>query len=224
MLNSNGHSGITLKGQAARQHFIQHYTGGIDVRSGVYMLAPRLLGRDIMHRAQCVLRHSLGSVLQAGNAKISHFNAAVPQNHYVLRLNIPVNDTPAVRVLQRMHDLNNKVERFPPIHLAPAGHILLERNTVNKLHDDILGVRAAGDIIYGHDIGVGQLRHGTTLVSETAADLLVFRHVRLQDLHRNHAIEPVALSLVYICHSAGADQFYDFIAIIQHFSYVLIHI
>ena len=224
MLDGHRNGAVALKGQAPRQHFVQHHAGRINVRAGVDMLAPRLFRGDIMHGAEGILRHGLRRVLQAGNAEIGHLHAAVPQHHDVLGLNVPVNDAAAVGVLQGTHDLNDEVQGLPPVHLAPTRHVLLQGDAVNKLHDDVLRVAAGGHVINRHDVGMGKLRHGAALVLEAAADLLVLRHVRLQDLDGHHAVEPMALRLVNVGHSSGTDQLNDLVPIIQHFSYVLIHI
>ena len=176
-----------------------------------------------MHRAQGILGHSLCVVLQAGNAEIGHLHAAVSQDHDILGLDVPVNDPAAVGVLQGAHDLNDEVQGLPPIHFTPAGHILLQGNAVDELHDNVLCVTAGGDIINGHDIGVGKLCHSLALIPEAAAYLLIFSHISLQDLDGYHSVKPVAFGPIYISHAARADQLDDLIAVIQHFSYVFIH-
>ena len=224
MLDGHRHGAVTLKGQAAREHLIEHDAGRVDIGPGVDMLAPGLLGRNVMHGAQGILRQGLSGILQAGDTEIGHLYTAVPQDHDILRLNIPVDDAAAMGMLQGAHDLHDEVQGLPPIHLTPALHVLLEGDAVDELHNDVLRVAAGGNIIHGHDIGVGKLRHRTALIPEAAADLLVFRHVGLEDLYGDHTVEPVAFCLIHIGHAAGADELDDLIAVIQHFTQVFIHI
>ena len=49
----------------------------------------------------------------AGDAEIGYFHRAVPQNHDVLGLDIPVDDAPAVGVFQGLGDLQGK-EKWSP--------------------------------------------------------------------------------------------------------------
>ena len=51
-----------------------------------------------MDRAQGLLGQGLGGIFQAGNAKIGHFYASIPQDHDILRLDIPMDNPPAVGV------------------------------------------------------------------------------------------------------------------------------
>ena len=154
VLDGHGHGGVPLKGQPSRQHLIQHHAGGVDVAAGIGPVAPGLLRRDIVDRAQCLLGQSLGGVFKARDAEVGHLHAAVPQNHDILWLDVPVDNAPAVGVAEASHDLGDEVQGFPPVQLAPLFHILLQRNAVDELHDDILDVAALGDVIHRHDIGV----------------------------------------------------------------------
>ena len=124
---------------------------------------------------------------------------------------------------QRPHDLGDEVQCLPPVHLATALHVLLQGDAVHQLHDDILRVAAAGHVVHRHDVGVGQLGHRQRLVPEAAAEVCVLRQIVFQDLHRHHSVQAVALSLVDVGHAAAADELQYLIAVIQHFSDILIH-
>jgi len=223
MLNGYRNGGIALEGQPVCEHFIQNHTGGIDVGSGIRPVTPGLLRRDIVYRTQCLLCQRLSGVFQAGDPRVGHLDAAVPQNHDVLGLDIPMDNAAAVGVTQAPHDLRDKVQGFPPIQLAAFFHVLLEGNPVNQLHDDILGVAALGDVIDRHNVGMRKLRHSLRLRVKTAAEVLILGQAALEDLNRHQAVQPVTLRLVDDGHAAGADPLHDFIAIIQHFSNILIH-
>ena len=223
VLDRHRDSRVSLERQPAGQHFVQHHAGGVDVAPGVDPVAPGLLRRDIVHGAQGLLGQGLGGVLQAGDAEIGHLHAAVPQDHDVLGLDVPVDDAPAVGVAQASHDLGDEVQGLPPVQLAPLLHILLQRDAVDELHHDIFRVTAPGHVVDRHDVGVGQLSDCLGLRVEPAAEILVLGQVGLQNLDSHQTVETVALRLVDHRHAACADALQDLIAVVQHLSNVLIH-
>ena len=224
MLDGHGHSAVALEGQTARQHFIQHHAGAVDITAGVQSVALGLFGRNIVDAAQRFLRQRLMGVCQTGDAEVSHLDAAVPQYHDVLGLDIPVDDPPAVGVTETTHDLGDEMQRFPPVHVAPALHILLQCNAVNQLHDNIIRPLRAGDVVNGDDIGVAQLSDRQRFIPEAAAELRVLRQLAFQYFDGHKPVKAMTLGLIDIGHTAGADQFQQLVAVIQHFSNVLIHL
>ena len=70
---------------------------------------------------------------------------------------------------------------------------------------------------------MGELGNGARLVAEAAAELRVVRQFVLENLDRHETVQPVTLRLVDVGHAAAADQLQDLIAIIEHFTDVLIH-
>ena len=215
---------VTFKRQTSRQHLIQHHTGGIDVGSGIHTVAARLFGGNIMHAAQRFLRQRISGIGKAGNTEIGNFYTAIPQDHNVLRLDVAVNNATAMGVVQTADDLRDKMQRFAPVHLTAALHILLQRNAFQQFHYDIFQFPLTGNIINGHNICVGQLRYRLRFIAETAAEISAVCQITLEDLHCNHTVQTVALCLVDICHTAAADQLKDLISLVQHFSNILIHI
>ncbi len=224
VLDGHGHGAVALEGQAACEHLIQHHTGGVDVGAGVDTVAPRLLRGNIVHGAQRLLGQRLPGVGQTRNAEIGHLHAAVPQHHDVLGLDIPVDDAPAVGVAQSAHDLGDEVQRLPPVHAPAALHVLLQGNAVDQLHDDIFPVRVGGHVVDRHDVGVAQLGDRLGFVVEPAAEVGVVRQIAFQYFDGHKAVQPVAPCLIHVGHAAGADQLQYFVAIVQHFSDVLIHV
>ncbi len=176
-----------------------------------------------MDAAKGLLRHGPLRIHNPGNAKVSHLHAAIPQHHDVLGLDIPVNDAPAVGVLQGLQNLVHEMQTFPPVQrTAPPAHILLERNPLNQLHDHIFHALGLAHIKDVDDVGVTHHPHGLRFVVEPAANLIVLRKLRFQNLHRDHAVEPVAFGFVDNSHTPHAQHIQNFIAVIQRFSYVAI--
>ena len=222
MLNGNGDGAVPLKGQTPGQHFIEHHAGGIDIGAGVRPVTAGLLGRDVVHTAQSFLGHGL-AVGQACNTEIGHLDAAVPQHHDILRFDVPVDDAAAVGVAESAHDLDDEVQRLPPIHFTTPLHILLEGDAVDELHDDIVQLVTAGHVIHRDDVGVGQLSDSQRLIVEAAAEFRTVRQVAFEDLDGNQTIQPVALGLIDVGHAAPADELQKLVPVIQHFSNILIH-
>ena len=216
VLDGHGHGAVPLEGQAAGEHLIQHHAGGVDVAAGVDPVPPGLFRGDVVDGAQGLLGQGLGGVLQAGDAEVGHLHAAVPQHHHVLGLDVPVDDAPAVGVGEAPHDLGDEVQGLPPVQLAPLLHVLLQRDAVDELHDDIFDIAAPGHVVHRHDVGMGQLGDSLGLRVEAAAEVLVLGQITLQDLDGHQPVQPVALGLVDHRHAPGADALQDLIAVVQH--------
>ena len=222
MLNGYAHRVRAVKGQAAGQHFIEHHAGGVDVAAVVGVVPLGLLGGDIVDGANGLIG-GVGAVGKKGNAEIRHLHRAVPENHDVLGLDVPVDDAPAVGVAEALHDLGDKVQGLRPVELPPPLHILLEGDSVDELHDDIVHVPPAADIVHRHNVGMAEHGDGLGLVVEPAAELRVLAEVLFQHLDGHHPVEPVALGLEHHRHASGPNDLQDLIAVIQHLSYVSFH-
>ncbi len=111
----------------------------------------------------------------AGDAEISHLDAAVLQNHDVVGLDVPVDDAPAVGVLQRLGDLGGEVKGLPPAELNFLFQILLEGDALDQLHDDIVAVAGMGYVIDAYNVGVGEHRDRLRFRVEAAAEFRVLR-------------------------------------------------
>ena len=134
-----------------------------------------------MHRADGLLGHGiLGGAGQLGDAEVGDLYAAVPENHDVMGLNVPVDDPPAMGMAQRAHDLGNEMLGLPPVQGgAPALHILLQCQPIHQLHDDIVQPVRPAHVIYRYDVGVGQHGHRLGLIVEPAAEVGILCQLRL---------------------------------------------
>jgi hypothetical protein len=129
---------------------------------------------------QGLLGQGLGGVFKARDAEVGHLYAAVPEDHHVLGLDVPVDDAPAVGVAEASHDLGDEVQGLPPVQLAPLLHILLQRDAVDELHNDIFRVPSPAHVVDRHDVGVGQLGHGLGLRVKPASEVLVLGQIAFQ--------------------------------------------
>ena len=217
VLNGHRHRGIPLEGQAAGDHLIQHHTGGVQVRPGIDVAAPGLLRGDIVDGAQGLLgQRAVSAGHHPGDAEVGHLHAAVPQDHHIVGLDVPVNDPPAVGVAQGLGDLGDEVQRLTPVQLVSLFlHILLQGNAVDQLHDDVFQRRGAAHVIHGHDVRVGQHSDRLGLIVEAAAELRILRQVLPQDLDGHQAVQPVTPRLIHLRHAADPDELKDFISIVE---------
>ena len=138
-------------------------------------------------------------------------------------LDIPMHNPAAVGMLQPLGDLHGKMQCLLPVENALDLHILLQGNTVNQLHDDIVGVVRRGNIVDLYDIGVAQHGHRFALRPETAAEFLIPGKFILQYFNGYQPVEPMAQRLIYNGHAPGADHFQDLIPVVQQPSDILVH-
>ena len=126
-------------------------------------------------------------------------------------------------MLERLCDLRGEMQRFSPVEPTLLLEVLLERNALDELHDDIIEVIRVRHVVHAHNVRVREHRDGLRLGMEPAAELLILRELLLQNLNGNEAVEAVASGLIHNGHAARPDDLENFISIVQQRSYVLIH-
>ena len=159
MLNGNRNRRIPFIGKPSCQHFIQHHTSGINIASGVDMASSCLLRRNIVNRAQSLLGHcTLDRGNQSGNAKISYLYTSIPQNHDIVRLNVPVDDPPPMGMGKPLHDLGNEMKGLLPVQFpTPLLNILFQGDPIDQFHHNIIrlaGILRAGHIVNRNNVGM----------------------------------------------------------------------
>ena len=90
-----------------------------------------------------------------------------------------MDNAPGVRVLKRLGDLRGKMQRFSPVEPAFLLEILLERNALDELHNNIIEVIRVRHVVNAHNVRVREHRDGLRLGMEPAAELLVLRELLL---------------------------------------------
>ena len=92
-----------------------------------------------MHRTDCLILTAADILAgKTGNAEIHYLDGAVTLQHDILGFDIPVDDTVVVGMLQCTQNLFQKVHRVFPAQMPLMVNILVQRDTVDILHDDIL--------------------------------------------------------------------------------------
>ena len=77
-----------------------------------------------------------------------NLDRTVFQHHHVMGLDVPVDNATAMGMLQRLCDLNGKMQRLFPVQHAFFLHVLLQGNTVDQFHDDIICADRGRHVVY----------------------------------------------------------------------------
>ena len=224
MLNGHGNRSFTVIRGPAGHHLIHNDAQRIQVGAITDSAALCLFRRQVVHRAQRLLGQAVGLGHHTGDAKIRDLDTAVLQHHHIVGLDVPVDDTTAVGMLQCLTDLDGKMQGLLPVQHALALHILFQRDAVDQLHHDIIRIVRCGNIVHGHDIGMAQHGNGVAFRMEATTELLVLGIVILQDLNGHQAVQTVATGFVHHSHAAGAYDLQYFIPTIQQPADISIHI
>ena len=93
----------------------EHAAGGVQVGARVDRLALRLLGREVLGRADDGLglgHRRVGVGHRAGDAEVHHLDRAVVGDHDVRGLDVAVDDAVAVAVAERVEDALGDPQRL----------------------------------------------------------------------------------------------------------------
>ena len=82
-------------------------------------------------------------------------------------------------VLERLCDLRGKMQGFSPVEPAFLLEILLERNALDELHNNIIEVIRVRHVVHAHNVRVREHRDGLRLGMEPAAELFILRELLL---------------------------------------------
>ncbi|CAN5760520.1 hypothetical protein BH23GEM3_BH23GEM3_00470 [soil metagenome] len=130
-----------------RQHFVQDRAKRVNVRAvGDVRIRRRLLGRHVVRRAQRQARLRPPAAGRRAHrqrdAEVRDERVTVPQED-VFGLDVPVDDTLVVRVLQRVRYFGGNGHRLVNAELLLAIELLPERFPLHIRHDVIQEPRVA---------------------------------------------------------------------------------
>ena len=218
MLVGDRHGGIAGERRFSGQHFIQHATGGIQIGAHVDAFAARLLWRQILRGADHALglRHrGRGVVKRTGDAEVHDLDHALLGNHDVSRLDVSVNHTHAMRILECVqyadHHLLGVTLAQGAVHLENIAQSL----PLDILHDQIwqmfdLAALSGHDllsrIVDVHDVRVVHLRHGVSFTAETLKEDGVVGKIGAHDLDCHSTPETCVMGHVDLGHAATTNQ------------------
>jgi hypothetical protein len=189
VLHGRGQRVIRCKRHAPGQHLVEHDTAAVDVRFGRGRLALRLLGREVGDGAQDDPGGGLPRAGQcARNAEVTDFHLVGRREQDILWLNVAVDHAVAVGEVKGVAELTGLVDGAVEREPALAGDDLLERAALNVLHDDVIRIIVATQIVDGHDAGVRQTGGELCLLLEAAHKLGLAKVLLMQDLDRHDAV------------------------------------
>ena len=159
MLHDNCDRRITVKGYAAGQHFVHDNAERVQVCAVIDAGALSLFGGNVVNRTDSFLNDACFLILfKTSDAEVGYLNRAITQQDDVVRLDILMDDAAAVRVRECLGDLLRKKQSFLPGQTALALQVILERDTLDQLHNNVLNRAVGGrDVEDRDDIVMGQL-------------------------------------------------------------------
>ena len=178
----------TDEGQATREELEHHHAERVDVRLVSELAFGELFGRHVRRRAG-IADIGMRRFLELRDAEISQFHVEFAGHQNICRLDVPVNDAHAVRVLERPaafeHHLDDPLEGQQIVHRG----VLRKRAATHIIHDDVAEVGFHRGIEQRHDVrmleladerGFGQKRVAMPAAKRRVAARVVeylYRHV-----------------------------------------------
>ena len=194
---------LLVKGQDPGQEFVEQHAQGVDIRTCVNVLGGKvhLFRAHVLGCAQQLplqgkyglFGEGTGSGL--GNAKVNELgHGPVPVHGYqdIGGLDVPMDDTLLVGIVQALADLSEELEALFNAELAVVS-VARDGHASDEFHSKVRppGLSGAG-IEYMGDIGMLQQGQGLTFGVE-AGDHLLGVHARLDDLQGHLAFDRLFL-------------------------------
>src|SRR5918995_201985 len=186
------------------------------VASPVHVVAERLLGRDVVRRAEDAAVRGQPLLLERPrDAEVGDLGGALLVDEDVLGLDVAVDDVAGVGGPQRAGDLDGVrdrlVDRQPP-HPPDA---LLQRLPLDVLEDDVGRAILLAGVDHADDVRVVELGDGAGLAAEALQLVGVRRDLAMHELHRDLALQRHVEGAVDRRHPTGADLGVEAIATVE---------
>ena len=197
----------------ARRHLVEHHPERKHICWRATLHAVDALRRHVRRGADDDARHGFERRVRRrvaaafecnrpGEPEIEHFHESITAEHDVLRLDVAMHDTRAVRGVEGARnlraDFGDSCERHRALEERP------QRRAVDQLLDDeVVAFRGLADFVNDNDVRVVQGRGGTGLAQETG-DCQLFVLSRTHDLHRDRAVEAGIERPIDLAHAAVA--------------------
>ena len=180
----------------------------------MYGTVPRIVpcavsGVDVASRVIADIEIGPAGAAASPSPKSSSFDARLRQ-HDVGGLEIAMRDALAVRLVERVGDLDRDlqrlVERQRPFLEARGQRLALEMR-----HDEVVRAIDAADVVDAADVGMVQGRDGASLALEAGPQIGIASDLTRQDLDRDCPIEARVAGFVDLTHAAQPDLGSDFV-------------
>ena len=191
----------------SREHLVEHHAQGVDIRAAIHVFRIVDLFRgDIGRRAQ---HHPLpgeavlGVLQGSGDAEVHQLHLALAGEQDVARLDVAVDDLLVMGVFQGLahlvHDEGGRV--VGEVALPPDQGI--QRDAVNVLFHDVIGMAFLEVIVHLHDAVVLEVHHDARFALEPLDELAAAAQGELLQEHR--AVQGGMPRLVEGPHAALGD-------------------
>jgi hypothetical protein len=197
---------LAVEGDVAGEHLEEHDAQRVEVALRIDVLAQRLLGRDVVGRAE----HAPvgGEALlgqRARDPEVGDLGRALLVDEDVLGLDVAVDDAVVVGGAQGAGDLDRVGHRLADRQAPVAPDAVLERLALHVLEDDVRRSIVLARVDDADDVGVVELRDRARLAPEALELVGVRRDLAVHELDRDLALEHRVERAVDRRHPAGAD-------------------
>ena len=204
MFDSNSYCGISVKRNLPCNHFIHCDTQWINITLLITVSASDLFRWTVMNRSHYIWAYGIGRSGSC-NTKICYFYLSIHGNDNILRFYITMYNPMAVCSFQSHGDLDRNTGCFFYRKLSLFGNVLLESNSLNKLHNNVINSVIVTNIKYIHYIRMCQDCCSLSLTFKLADKRRILSEFRLKNFYSNKPIQLMVFCLVYVRHSAGTN-------------------
>src|SRR5258708_15683847 len=141
---------------------------------------------------------------QFGETEVEHLHVTVAPDHYVLRLDIAVNDARRVGFLKRAGDLNRNVQNLiqleRPRRRAPA-----QRDSVNELSCYVMTIAVNADFVDRKNVWMIERRSGAGFLLKSIYAIAIGGELFTEKLERDLSTQLGIFGQIDFTHSARAE-------------------
>ena len=206
---------VTPERATAGDHFVGQNAQGVDVRSGIQIVAPTMLRR---HVSRCSHRlhadsHRIGRL---GQAEVHDEDATIFLDHHIARLQVSVQHILLVSIVYRQTDLLEC-----PSGLLPGQRVLLvchptpQRDTLHIIHHDENQVVVLLNTVETNNVVVLQIRHCFGFPAEAPQEFGVVGHILPDHFDGYVVVPPVVPGFVDLGHPASSQELPNLITSFQ---------
>ena len=163
-----------LERRLAAEHLVQHDTQGVQVGLVTHRrrAADLFRGHERRRSQRPARGRERGRIQVLGDTEVGQLDLAVRGYHQVGRLQVAVHDSVLVGVMERLADLDPKLDHLAPRHRSAIGEHILQGDPLDELHRDVGGPFVAPDGQEADDVGVAKLLKNLRLAVEPLDNLL----------------------------------------------------
>ena len=197
---------LSLEGPLVGEQLVQHAADGEDVRRGGDRAIGNLLGR---HVGRCANdRAGAGGValLQACDAEVHDFHAAVGHDADVRRFDVAMNHAPLVREMETGEHFDRDVQLPLERERIPQRDHVGEIASLDELHRDEQLAFGLAEIVDRDDVGVLNRAGRARFAEKTLLHVARLAEARAQQLQRDVAPQHRVVGFPHDAHRPFAEQ------------------